>query len=149
MSSYSIAMEPSDQERQFIRHPSDIPISWRLGDVAQPGSEYLRNISEGGLAFVSQHAIPVDAIIEIHIPVRKPEVSIRGTVVWCRPADEGLFEVGVRFLDADMRFRMRMVEQICHIEHFKKELREKEGRELTGEEAALEWIHRYAKDFPR
>ena len=44
---------------------------------------------------------------------------------------------------------MRMVEQVCHIEHWKKEIREKEGRELTGEQAAMEWIKKYAKDFPR
>jgi hypothetical protein len=139
----------TDQERAYIRHPSDIPISWNLGEVAVPGSEYLRNISEGGLAFTSQHEIPTGAVIEIHIPVQRPEVSIRGYVVWCHALESGQFEVGVRFVDASMRFRMRMVEQVCHIEHFKKELAEKEGRHLTGEEAAMEWIHRFAKDFPR
>lgn len=139
----------TDQDRHYIRHPSDIPISWNLGDVVAPGSEYLRNISEGGLAFVSQHEIPSGAVIEIHIPVQHPEVSIRGTVVWCRPSTDGQYEVGVRFVDASTRFRMRMVEQVCHIEHFKKELLEKEGRQLSGEEAAMEWIRRFAKDFPR
>ncbi len=141
-------MEPNSK-RQFIRHPSDIPIRWQLGDVVAPGSEYLRNISEGGLCFSSQHAIPEGADIEIHIPVQRPEVSIRGIVVWCRAAGDGNYEVGVRFTDAGTRFRMRMVEQVCHIEHWKKEIREKEGRELTGEQAAMEWIKKYAKDFPR
>lgn len=145
---YSTSMEDS-LERQYIRHPSDIPIQWRLGDLAAPGSEYLRNISEGGLAFISQHDIPVGALIDIHIPIRHPEVSIRGYVVWCKPYGVSEFEVGVRFTDADTRFRMRMVEQVCHIEHFKKEIFEREGRELTGEQAAMEWIKRYAKDFPR
>jgi len=139
----------TDQDREFIRHPSDIPISWKLGDIAVPGTEYLRNISEGGLAFVSQSEIPIGALIEIHIPIQHPEVSIKGHVVWCNPSDEGPFEVGVRFVDASMRFRMRMVEQVCHIEHFKKEIFNSEGRTLTGEEAALEWIRRFAKDFPR
>jgi len=81
--------------------------------------------------------------------VQKPEVSFQGVVIWCRPGEDGCFEVGVRFTDAGTQFRMRMVEQICHIEQFKKEIQEKEGRTLTGEEAALEWIRRYAKDFPR
>ena len=56
--------------------------------------------------------------------------------------------MGVSFVDPDDAFRTRMVEQICHIEHYKKEILEKEGRELTGEEAALEWIKRYAGRFP-
>lgn len=142
-------MADSPQERQYIRHPTDIPIRWSLGDVVPPGSEHLRNISEGGLAFLSQVDIPMGATIIVHIPVERPEVSIRGEVVWCRPFQEGGFEVGVRFIDAAQRFKMRMVEQVCHIEHYKRELKEKENRDLTSEEAALEWIRRFAKEFPR
>ena len=54
----------------------------------------------------------------------------------------------VQFLDQDDSFRARMVEQVCHIEHYKAEVREKEGRAISGEEAAQEWIRKYAKDFP-
>lgn len=144
-----MAKPETEEERQYIRHPSDIPITWKLGDVAAPGSEYLRNISEGGLAFTSQCEIPVGAAIEISIPIRHPQVSVQGHVVWCRQNDQNAFEVGVRFEDAESRFRLRMVEQVCHIEHFKKTIQETEGRQLNGEEAALEWIQRHAKDFPR
>jgi len=139
----------STPDRQFIRHPSDIPIHWSLGEIAALGSEYLRNISEGGLAFASQLQIACGVVIDINIPIQNPEVSIKGIVVWCRPGQEGYYEVGVRFVDAGQRFRMRMVEQVCHIEHFKREIRETEGRILTGEEAAMEWIHRFAKHFPK
>jgi hypothetical protein len=41
-----------------------------------------------------------------------------------------------------------MIEQICHIEHYRKEVKLVEGRELSSEEAADEWITRYAGDFP-
>ena len=135
--------------REFIRHPTDIPVRWSLGEIVPPGGEHLRNISEGGLAFESHREIPVGATIEIQIPVVRPEVSIHGEVVWCRPAEDGRFEVGVRFTDAGQHFKMRMVEQVCHIEHYKIEVLEKEGRRLTSEEAAMEWIKRYAQDFPR
>jgi Tfp pilus assembly protein PilZ len=140
--------EPNSQ-RQFIRHPSDIPITWSFADVAVKGTEYLRNISEGGLAFLSVSEIAEGVLVDINIPVVHPQVSMKGVVVWCRPESEGRFEVGVRFVDESNRFRMRMVEQICHIEIFKKEIQEKEGRTVSGEEAALEWIHRFAKDFPK
>lgn len=142
-------MADQAQERAYIRHPTDIPIRWSIGDVVPPGAEHLRNISEGGLAFLSQVEIPTGATIIIHIPVEHPEVSIRGEVVWCRPFQAGGFEVGVRFIDAAQRFKMRMVEQVCHIEHYKQELFVQEGRKLTSEEAALEWIRRFAKEFPR
>ena len=141
-------MTDTNQSRGFIRHPTDIPISWSLGDIVPPGGEHLRNISEGGLAFISHHDIAVGASIDIHIPVVRPEVSIKGEVVWCGPTDDGCFEIGVRFIDAGQRFQMRMVEQVCHIEQYKKELFENEGRSLTSEQAAMEWIKRFAKDFP-
>jgi hypothetical protein len=41
-----------------------------------------------------------------------------------------------------------MVEQVCHIENYKKEVYQTEGRLLTAEEAAVEWIHKYASQFP-
>jgi hypothetical protein len=141
-------MTDTIQSRGFIRHPTDIPIRWSLGDIVPPGGEHLRNISEGGLAFDSHHDIPVGASIDIHIPVGRPEVSVKGEVVWCRPTDDGCFEIGVRFIDAGQRFKMRMVEQVCHIEQYKKELFENEGRSLTSEQAAMEWIKRFAKEFP-
>ena len=142
-------MTDPSQSRGFIRHPTDIPIQWSLGEIVPPRGEHLRNISEGGLAFISHHDIPVGASIDIHIPVVRPEVSVKGAVVWCRPNEDGCFEVGVRFTDAGQRFKMRMVEQVCHIERYKKELFENEGRALTGKQAAMEWIKRSAKDFPR
>jgi hypothetical protein len=89
------------------------------------------------------------AVIDINIPIRNPEVNIKEIVVWCNPCDDGLYDVGVRFVDAGQHFRMRMVEQVCHIEHFKRDILEKEGRNLSGEAAAMEWIRRFAKHFPK
>ena len=59
------------------------------------------------------------------------------------------YEVGVMFMNSDSDFKVRMVEQVCHIEHYRKEVLETEGRMINGEEAALEWIKKHAKDFPR
>ena len=41
-----------------------------------------------------------------------------------------------------------MVEQICHIEHYRIKVKENDGRDLNIEEAAQEWIEKYARDFP-
>jgi hypothetical protein len=41
-----------------------------------------------------------------------------------------------------------MVEQVCHIENYKKEIYRAEGRLLSSEQAAMEWIIRYASRFP-
>jgi hypothetical protein len=41
-----------------------------------------------------------------------------------------------------------MVEQLLHIESYRREIEQQEGRPLTTEEAAREWIGRYASSFP-
>jgi hypothetical protein len=133
--------------RSFIRHPSDIPIDFQLGEVVNHSSDYLRNVSRGGLAFHSQVALDIDSIIQISIPLVEPVFEAVGRVTWCKPMD-GEYEVGVEFLEDDDIFRARMVEQICHIEHYKQEMLKCEGRKLSGEQAAAEWIKKYAPQFP-
>jgi len=136
-------------ERHYVRHPSDVPITCRREDIGLSEYEFLKNVSEGGLAFMSASAIELGAIVTIQIPKIDPHATLQGIIVWCSLCDDCQYEIGVRFVDENNHFRMRMVEQICHIEHFKNEILETEGRVISGEEAAIEWIKRYAKDFPR
>lgn len=51
-------------------------------------------------------------------------------------------------MEAESTFAARMVEQIQLIEHYRQEVLRAEGRELDGDSAALEWIARYAAQFP-
>lgn len=133
--------------RSFIRHPSNIPIDFQLEDLVVEGNEYLKNVSVGGLAFNSKSSLDVGSIIRVKIPLVEPVFQALGRVSWCRPEDDH-FEVGIEFLDENDTFRARMVEQICHIEEYKQDVLKNEGRKLTGEEAASEWIQRYAIKFP-
>ncbi len=132
--------------RKYIRHPAEIPIEYELTDF-EIGCEPLANISIGGLAFSCDHPVPENASIIIRIPLVAPELKMHGRVVWCREIHDH-FDVGVQFTDSQTEFRIRMVEQICHIEQYKRMVAQKEGRELTGEEAALEWIEKFADHFP-
>ncbi len=133
--------------RQYIRHPTDIPIEYNIGDLVTDKKEYLNNISKGGISFRSKAYIETGAKIMIRIPFRKPIFKEEGIVVWCYKNNEQ-YEVGVQFKNAESEYRIRMIEQVCHIEHYKQEVLDKEGRTLSGKEAAAEWIEKYAKDFP-
>lgn len=135
--------------RSYIRHPSDIPIEYQA-DAGCPGAqqERLRNIGEGGLSFRSRCALPVGAAITLRISQVQPDFEVRGQVVWCR-AESGVFDIGVAFLDPSDLFQVRMVEQICHIEQYKADVLAREGRRLNGEQAASEWIQKFARDFPQ
>ena len=58
------------------------------------------------------------------------------------------FRVGVVFENQNSEHHLRMVEQVCHIEYYRKQQAEDRGRKLSSEEAAQEWVALYAADFP-
>ena len=134
--------------RQFIRHPPNIPIEVRIS----PGSSYktspAKDVSHGGIAFVSDVAVEPGTTVELRIPCLKPMIELSAArVEWCRK-QANRFIIGVRFTDLMETYRIRMVEQICHIESYRKYIQERHGRHLTVEDAAKEWINRYASSFP-
>ncbi len=135
--------------RKFIRHPNCIPIDIAVdesGSSDDGSTVTLVNVSTGGLAFSLLHPVSIGARLTISMPQVWPDYSASGTVVWCREAPQG-FEAGVQFDQPDEAFKARMVAQFCQIEDYRREMRECEGRALSSEEAAREWIVRYAEEF--
>ncbi|MBN1981786.1 MAG: PilZ domain-containing protein [Chitinivibrionales bacterium] len=139
-------------KREYIRHPVDIPIVYYLEnkETTHPRhkNRYLNDISHGGLSFVSKEYIKPQTRISIQVPIIQTVPHISAIVIWCKKRDE-IYHVGVKFLDPDSEFKIRMVEQLCYIEQFKQQVFETEGRNLSGEEAAMEWIKKYANSFPQ
>jgi len=137
----------STERRTFIRHPTEIPIEVATGEGVARGGRHLHDVSLGGISFESEFCPELGEIIEIRIPSVKPQFRTRGRVVWCRTCDTG-YEVGAQFLEETDAFRARMVEQVCHIEDYRRRVYEAEGRFLSGDQAAREWIQRFASTFP-
>ena len=137
--------------RKFIRHPVDVPIHVTADSVENENDDTMdqtiTNGSLGGLAFVSHKPLQVLARVQICIPFLKKNNTLVGNVVWCDRSSHG-YEIGIEFESSKDAFRLRMIEQICHIEHYRKEILLQEGRELTTQEAASEWLAKYADDFP-
>lgn len=133
--------------RHYIRHPVDIPIAVRYPDHAQAAPIEVLNVSRGGLAFQSENSVEPGAVIEIRIEFVRPPFESKARVAWCRDRN-GKYLVGVAFFDADDAFRARMVEQVCYIENYRNMVSSIEGRKLSVEQAAFEWIERYAEQFP-
>jgi hypothetical protein len=134
------------KKRTSPRHAAGIPIEISMSEIAANEKEYLINISRGGLCFRSTTAVPSGAPIHIKVPLIRPVFETAAHVAWCRQKGAE-FEVGVSFENQGDPLKIRMVEQICDIEEYKKYLADKEGRVLTSEEAALEWIKKYASTF--
>ena len=135
------------QARRFIRHPARMPIHFDLQGRTDGRDEYLRNVGEGGLCFTTEEALRPGRSIRLTIPVFAERYQVEATVAWCRPAEAG-FEVGVRFMTPQDRFCVRMVEQLCYIEDYRNQVEREEGRQMAREQAAEEWIERFAEVFP-
>ncbi|HID48629.1 MAG TPA: PilZ domain-containing protein, partial [Chromatiales bacterium] len=131
--------------RQFVRHPSNIPIHVEAGEVCC--ADRLTDIGFGGLRFNSHTPLAKGCMVTIRIDVVKPPFEIMARVVWNRQRNDG-YETGVEFVAEQDAYKARMVEQICHIEDYRQRVREEEGRHLSSGQAALEWIERYAASFP-
>jgi len=134
-----------NERRKFIRHPIDAPI--QISPQSERALEHISiaDIGEGGVAFYTNVLFQNGSVLSVKIPHVRPPFEALCVVCWQREKGNK-FEVGVRFLDEDSQFRVRMVEQVCHIEDYRRKAVE-EGRTLSSEEAATEWVGKFAKNF--
>ncbi len=133
--------------RTYIRHPTSIPIQVCANEQTESRAQ-VRNLSAGGLSFVTDKPIKVGTMVEFEIPVIKSDYHGRGVIVWRREQTHDQYEVGVKFTSDNEYFHARMVEQVCQIEDYRQRLALK-GRELTSEQAAIEWIEKYSAQFDK
>jgi hypothetical protein len=134
--------------RSYIRHPIDVPIELSPAGHASENYSHIKDVSVGGLSLKSSMELELKTLIKIKIPLVEPPFETLAVVVWCKKSHSD-YEVGVQFIDEQDAYAARMVEQICHIEHYRVSVLEQEGRDLNAEDAAKEWIGKFAQDFPK
>jgi len=124
-----------------------MPIVCKVQGDSSCQPQQLENISEGGVCFHSEQALGPGTHVRLSIVVRERDFHAEGIVTWCQQEGDG-YQVGVRFDDSATAYTMRMVEQVCHIEDYRQQTAQREGRQLSAAEAASEWVKRYAEKFP-
>lgn len=134
-----------DERRKFFRHPVEIPIQIFPQELNTGEHMPMSNIGVGGIAFRTNVFFEEGARLKVRIPHLHPPFEAIGVVCRHRSIDDQL-EIGLMFLDEDTAFRARMVEQVCQIEKYQKQL-QAEGRSVSFQDAANEWIEKYAADF--
>ena len=134
--------------RRYVRQVTGMPVEVSLDyrPDYQAVDDTITNISLGGLCFVASDRLDVDESIQVRVPLLNQESSLAGRVVWCEKSERG-YEVGLEFDDPEEVERLKMIEQICQIERFRQEVGQRDGRDLSSEEAAREWIRHYAGAF--
>ena len=132
----------------FIHHPAGFPLEIRrlwLGDwFDAPLDTEQGNL---GLCFESDRYLKPGTVLEISIPLRGVIQKFRGRVVLVRWNGESC-EIGMWLSSRSDAGRIRIVEQICHIEAYLKHKRHHDGPFMSPERVAQEWISRFASSFP-
>jgi len=133
--------------RQFLRHPCDLPVELVIRKQTFLPRQRLHNISLGGVACNSPRGFRRGTSIELRIPLLGDAARYPGIVAWSRKQNSD-YRVGIAFIDEDTLFRARMIEQVCQIEHYRRQQMQALGSDLPIEDLALEWIAHNAADFP-
>lgn len=136
-----------DLSREYIRHPAKVPLEIVPHSPSEQLNLQLNNISLGGLSFDSPVEFHINTLVKIKISSIKPVFIVDAVVQWCHQLQDH-FEMGVRFLDNEDAYKVRMVEQACHIAEYRKEVQQTTGRRMTWNKASKEWIDQYAGNFP-
>jgi hypothetical protein len=144
---YALQLLNSQMMRRYIRHPADIPIEVKVHGQTTHDTHNTVDLGIGGLAFRCARNFVEGDVVDIRIPFVYPPFQVEARVVWCK-SREGSFILGVEFLNQDDAYMARMIEQVCHIENYRKTIYRTEERQLSPEEAAREWISKFAAKFP-
>lgn len=131
----------------FIKHPDRFPLNSRRLRFWERRKIEFADDSNIGLAFSSAQYQKPGSIIEMTIPLRKETHQFFGKVVMVKEEETG-YEIGVWLLNIEDAPKLRIIEQICHIELYLNDKRYKDGPFLSKEKITEEWISRFAGRFP-
>jgi hypothetical protein len=137
------------EKRNFLRHPVHVPIVIRplRRDVA--GESRSLDVSQGGLSFLWTKKLSKRALVHVTIPVKDKLFTVKGKVVYSEKNTGSVhFRTGISFADRDSAFQAKLAEETLEILEYQKKISREAGRSVSEEEAAAEWIYKYAKFFP-
>ncbi len=120
--------------RISTRLASNASIDTTVSGRQKEQSECLNDISFEGLSFDSQIDYRRGTILTINIPVTQPAFQVISEVIWCKPYD-GKYRIGTKFLQVQIGYRMKMLEQLSFIETYRKRVFFDENRTLSCEQA--------------
>lgn len=131
-----------NQPTKYLQHPKAIGLKVVSCERQSEKSESM----PVGLILNTQTEFETSASVRISHPRLCPETQIEAQVIWCRRQSSG-FQLAVQFrTEADL-YRVRLLEQLCHIKLYQVE-KQRLGESISFDTAAQEWIEQYAAHFP-
>ncbi len=134
----------------FIHHPTGYPLECRRLWFKQKNDDPFAD-DQGiiGLCFISEKYIKPGTSLEISINLRGETHKFQGKVVLVKSLGlDSRCEIGLWLSNKAESAKIRIVEQICHIEAYLQHKRYREGPFISRERVTEEWISRFAATFP-
>ena len=133
----------------FIHHPPGFELTWKRIRNRFMGWQYPVLSEQGniGLCFHSEKYIKPGTLLQLSISLRGETQEFTGRVVLVKNSEPG-YQIGVWFISREDGSRIRIVEQICHIESYLRHKRHHDGPFFSKERVTAEWINRFASSFP-
>ncbi|MFA6600192.1 MAG: PilZ domain-containing protein [Candidatus Omnitrophota bacterium] len=136
------------EQRRFYRHPLTKPIQYQAYQARSADRTSTVDVSEGGMCFLAGQPLAKGTKLHLKIPVGDQVFELQAQVAYCNQDDRvSMFRTGVAFLDAESAFRAKLAEEMIQINVYREKVSRELGREVSEEEAAREWIEKYAKNF--
>lgn len=143
------------ERRKFIRHPLCFPLSYKVVEKPQPAGAKDKNsktinISMGGLLFAAKRLVSMGSTIVVKMPFEDKIFNVKARVVHCKKNPENkLYSVGVKFYRINDAFKVKLIEQIYLISEYRDLISMQRGKEVSLEQASMEWIKRYSDRFSK
>jgi hypothetical protein len=136
--------------RRHVRHVTGLPVDITLDYSSQTdedtNDDTITNVSLGGMSFISDGPFDIDQRVRVRFPILNDKVTLNCRVIWCESTRRG-YKIGIEFDKDDEVLRLRLIDQISEIEDYRQRKESIGGRPLSSEQAAREWVKRYAGDF--
>jgi len=136
------------EKRQFYRHPLKVPIQYQAASLSRGSQTSSVDLSQGGLSFLADRFFAKGTVINLTIPVGEELFKLQGHVAYCnREAAMDRYRTGVAFMNAVDAFQAKLAEQMHRIREYRAKRSRELHEELSEEQAADEWIQKYARHF--
>ncbi len=138
-----------DEQTGFINHPSGSPIRFTpVDDCKNRNSDDLSTDPYFGLIFHSDVYIKPGQLLEVTINLPDTMEIFIGRVVLVRQCIDH-YEIGFCLSGSEAASRLRIVEQICHIETYMRQKKFTDGPySCNRDRLTREWIAAYAAKVP-
>lgn len=131
---------------EFVAHPRELPLDITLIED-QPFPAICEN-RDGfvGITYLSHNPFTNGCSVQITLEEIDPNFCVSGRIASCDKEGEE-YRIAIEFPTKEECYCVRMIEQLSQIEHYRRQAKN-QGRRLNYNEAAAEWIQKFAASFP-